>query len=178
MLQSCKEWLTPEVCAAIQWVLDRLENWAERNRMRFNKSKYKVLHLQRSNWMHQYNSWACLLGEELWRERPGRQQVSYEPVVCPCGQEGQWYAGVHSKKHGQQVKGGYPLPLLCPGEAISGVLCIVLGSPVWKIGAFLIASSRGPQRLLGAWSISLMRKGLIMEPRTVHHREESSYKYL
>lgn len=25
------------------------------------------------------------------------QQVSHEPAVCPSGQEGQWYPGVHLK---------------------------------------------------------------------------------
>ncbi|PKU46976.1 hypothetical protein llap_2690 [Limosa lapponica baueri] len=30
----------------------------------------------------------------------------------------------------REVKGGYPSPLLCPGEATSGVLCLVLGSLV------------------------------------------------
>ena len=54
----------------------------------------------------------------------------HEPAVCPGGQEGQWCPGVHWEQRGQQVGGGDPAPLLCPGEATSGVLCPVLGSPV------------------------------------------------
>ena len=72
-------------------------------------------------------------GEELCREGPGcsgGQHVGHEPAVCLCGQEDQWYPGVHYKECGQQVKGGDPPALLCPGEATSGVLCPVLGFSV------------------------------------------------
>ncbi|KAK4830437.1 hypothetical protein QYF61_011145 [Mycteria americana] len=43
-----------EGCTAVQRELDRLENWVERNLMKFNKRKCKVLHLGRKNSMHQY----------------------------------------------------------------------------------------------------------------------------
>lgn len=38
----------PEGCAVIQWDLDRLENWVDRNLTRFNKGRCRVLHLGRN----------------------------------------------------------------------------------------------------------------------------------
>jgi len=45
---------TPEGCATIQRDLDRLESWAQRNLMKFNRGRCRVLHLGRNNLMHQY----------------------------------------------------------------------------------------------------------------------------
>jgi len=60
----------------------------------------------------------------------GGWQVDDEPEVCPGCQEGQCHPGVHTEECGQQVEGGSPSPLLCPGEAPSGVVCPLLGSPL------------------------------------------------
>lgn len=39
----------PEGCAAIQRALNRVEKWADRNLVEFNKEKCKILHLGRNN---------------------------------------------------------------------------------------------------------------------------------
>ena len=48
--------------------------------------------------------------------------AGHEPTVCPCSPESQLYPALHQKMRGQQIEGGDPAPLLCAGEASSGVL--------------------------------------------------------
>ena len=54
MKQSWQEWLTHQTAALpFNKNLDILLSWEERNLMKFNKSKCRVLHLRRNNCMHE-----------------------------------------------------------------------------------------------------------------------------
>ncbi|GAB0205144.1 mitochondrial enolase superfamily member 1 [Grus japonensis] len=53
---------TPEGCTAIQSHPDRLENWAKRNHMKFNKGTCRVLHLGKNNSRYQFWLGVDLLG--------------------------------------------------------------------------------------------------------------------
>ena len=94
--------------------------------MRFNKVKCKVSYLNRSNPRYEYR-----VGEESIESSHAEKgsggsdgrKAGYEPAVCSCSPESQQYPRLHQKRGGQQGKGGDCTPLLCPLEAMSGVLC-------------------------------------------------------
>jgi len=95
---------TPEGCAAIQCDLDRMESWAERNLMRFNKGKCRVLHLGRNSLMHQYRLGVDLLESSSVEKDLGflvYNRLTMSQTVCPGCQERQWDPGVHQEECGQ-----------------------------------------------------------------------------
>ena len=114
----------PKGWDAIQRDLDKLEQWAQENFMRFSKSKYKVLHLGWDN-PHYLDK----LRDERIENSPAKKdlgvivEAGHEPAKCPHSPESQPYPELYQKKHGQQVKGGDPAPLFCAGEASPGTLC-------------------------------------------------------
>ena len=78
--------------------------------MRFSKSKCRVLCLGKNKHMYQY-----MLGGDLLEWTSAEKDL-----------------GVPVDSSLEQVKGGGPPPLLCPGEATSGILCPILGFPDQK----------------------------------------------
>ncbi|PKU27057.1 rna-directed dna polymerase from mobile element jockey-like [Limosa lapponica baueri] len=48
---------TPNGCANLQRDLNRLEKWAYKNVMKFNKGNCKVLPLRRNDAVHQFRMW-------------------------------------------------------------------------------------------------------------------------
>ncbi|KAF4794157.1 hypothetical protein TURU_104938 [Turdus rufiventris] len=77
---------------ALQRDLDQLDGWAESNRMKFNKSKCRVLHLGHNSPPQCYRL-GTVWSDSAQAERDLGvlvQLTQHEPAVCPGGPEGQW----------------------------------------------------------------------------------------
>ncbi|PKU31867.1 rna-directed dna polymerase from mobile element jockey-like [Limosa lapponica baueri] len=150
MLEEARKVDTLEGRDAIQRDQDRLERWACANCVKFNQAKCRVLHLGRGNPRHK-----CRLGGGWLESSPEEKDLGVlvdEKLIVSrqcvlAAQKANCILGCIKRsvasrarevilplcsalKCGQQVEGGHPPPLRCPGEATSGALGPVLGSPV------------------------------------------------
>lgn len=57
---------TPVDCVAIQRDFNKLEKWAIRNFMKFNRGKYKLLYPGRYSSMDIYKCWGPLIRKAAW----------------------------------------------------------------------------------------------------------------
>ncbi|TRZ24105.1 hypothetical protein HGM15179_002974 [Zosterops borbonicus] len=81
---------------ALQRDLEWLDGWAESNKMKFNRSKCRVLHFGHNNPLQHYRLGPVWL-DSAQEERDLGVLVTaaeHEPAVCPGGQEGQWHSGL------------------------------------------------------------------------------------
>lgn len=81
-------------CVIKDWE-EWLENWAEVNLMKSNKSKYGVLYMRRNNLMLLHKLEVDLLESSSAVEDLEVLAVDHEPSMCPCSQDCQWYPGVY-----------------------------------------------------------------------------------
>lgn len=110
--------------------LNILESWEITNHMKFNKSKYQILHLGQGNPGYMYN-----LGNEKLKNSPAERdlgwwQVEYKSAVCPGSQKSQPCPGVHQAQHSWLVKGSDCSGLRCTRVIPPRVQGAVLGASI------------------------------------------------
>lgn len=146
---------TAESCAAIQNDLDRLEKWADRNIIKFNKGKLNRENSKSCAWRGttQDTSTCCAppRGNAAWQKRawvsswwPTWTWSSNVPLF-----QSRQMSGLHQT---EQVKGDDLPSLFRTSEATPGVLCTVLvlsSAKGWKVileWSYWRQSNKGSQR--------------------------------
>ena len=122
---------TPNGCAVILRDLGGLENWTERNHLKFNKVKCSC----RNNSMHQDIVWGQPARNQLGREGPGffgGQQDEQVPAMWNYIKGSHQHPGLHYYEPCQYIQGVGPSSLLTSAETKPSVQCPVLGSPCMK----------------------------------------------
>ncbi|KAK4831874.1 hypothetical protein QYF61_019886 [Mycteria americana] len=87
----------PEGRASIKRDLDKLQKWADRNLMEFNKKNCKILRLRRKNALHRYLLGASQLESSLTEkdvEVLVDTKLHMSQQNCPCSKEGKWSRAV------------------------------------------------------------------------------------
>ncbi|KAJ7395686.1 hypothetical protein BTVI_152133 [Pitangus sulphuratus] len=110
--------------------LDRLEEWADENLMKFSKDKCKVSHLGEHDPEVQHSTGTYLAGEQLWKGMGESwwTQAQGEWTVCSCGKGSQKESVLDCINKGviSQTQRSHCHILLSAGQASPGIMCAVL----------------------------------------------------